>query len=366
MSGRTGGSPPKTRRRRLSWRVRLLMGLGVALVLLAGLELGLRLAGFRSAYEMPWKGNWLGSPNLRNFRQRTHESRRGFLLNTNGHGLRTTLSEKRTPGVLRLAVMGDSTAFGWGVDDGYTSGDAMRRSLNNMSSRWAGGATRVEVLNAAQSGYTTTQVAWLFEKVVAAYKPDWVVVFVPLHDYNLVLVSDKESISGGQDISAGIRVTLSRHSRIYALLRRLLFSQYRDHYLMPDAETDEFRVPRVSDTERRENMDRMRAILKKWGGKLMVGFLPTYIDLTHAPGGEAVRRMGDDWVLDYSKEQGVPLVDLRNCCGPHAEQATLPNDKGHLSAMGNALVGVAAAKVLAPYLQGKGNTEATEKLKKGR
>ena len=357
MSGRqtqTGGPGKKKRRRRnLPWKSKVVMGLAVALLLLAGLELGLRVAGFRSAYEMPWKGNWLGQPNLSNFRQGTRENPRGFLLNTNSDGMRTTLAKKRTPGVLRVALMGDSTTFGWGVDDGYTLGDSLGRSLNSLSARWAGGARKVELLNAAQSGYTTTQVAWLFEKVVAKYRPDWVLVFVPLHDYNLVLVSDRESLSGGQDLAAGGRVMLSRHSRIYALLRRQLFPQYRDHFLMPDADTREFRVPRVSNEERRVNLDGMRALLKKWNGRLMVGFLPTYIDLTHAPGGEALHRKGDDWIIEYSRTQGVPLIDLRTCCGPDAQQATLPNDKGHLSAMGNALVAAAAARVLAPYLQGK-------------
>ncbi len=345
--------PRKGRRRRLPLRRRLIMGLVVALLLLAAAELTLRVTGVRSAYEMPWKGNWLGSPNLTNFRQATHENPRGFLLNTNSRGLRTTLTEKRTPGVLRLAIMGDSTAFGWGVDDGYTVGDALRRSLTRRAKRWAGKATRVEVLNAAQSGYSTTQVSWLFHKVVKDYKPHWVLVFVPLHDYNLVLVSDRESIAGGADLAAGARVVLSRHSRIYALLRRMLFPHYRDHFLMPDAETNEFRVPRVSDAERQQSFDSMRAKLKTWGGRLMVGFLPTYIDLTHAPGGRPLNRKGDDWVIDYARKTKIPLVDLRNCCGPDAASATLPNDKGHLSAMGNALVGEAAARMLAPHFGAK-------------
>ena len=353
MSGDTIKKTRKKRRRRLPVRRRLLMGLAVALLLLAAAELSLRIAGIRSAYEMPWKGNWLGSPNLQNFRQPTHENPRGFLLNTNSRGLRTTLTEKRTPGVLRLAIMGDSTTFGWGVDDGYTVGDAMRRALNREAKRWAGGATRVEVLNAAQSGYSTTQVAWLFNKVVKDYKPHWVLVFVPLHDYNLVLVSDRESIAGGADMAAGARVVLSRHSRIYALLRRMLFPHYRDQYLMPDAETNDLRVPRVSDAERQHSFDSMRATLKKWGGRLMVGFLPTYIDLTHPPGGRPLNRKGDDWVIDYAQKTGVPLVDLRNCCGPDAAEATLPNDRGHLSAMGNALAGAAAARMLAPHLGAK-------------
>ncbi len=351
MSEQTGEAGKK-RRRRLPVPARLALGLLVALIILGGVELSLRLAGIHPAFEMPWKGGWLGSPNLKNFQQRTHENPRGFLLNTNHQGLRSTLSEKRTPKVLRLAVMGDSTAYGWGVDDGYTLTDAMGRSFKELGARWAGGATRVELLNGAQPGYTTAQVAWLFEKVVAAYRPDWVLVFLPLHDHNLVLVSDKESIAGGDGLRAVLRVTLSRHVRIYTLLRRQLYPQHEQHYLMPDAETSEFRVPRVSDTERQQSLDRMRAILEKWGGGLMVGMLPTYIDLTDPPGSAPANRLGDDWLIRYARQQKVPLVDIRACCGPNAEQATLPNDKGHLSAMGNDLVGRAAAEEIAPYLRG--------------
>ena len=351
----TGPRRQKPRSRRLPLAARLVIGVLIALALLSlgagGTELVLRLRGVQVSYEAPWKGAWRSQPNLTNHRMPTHEDQRGFVINTNGDGLRTSLHPQKTPGVLRLALLGDSTVFGWGVDDGYTLADSVRRALARKPGPWVDGARKVELLNAAQPGYTSTQATWLFERVVAAYKPDRVLLFVPLHDYNLVLVSDREAASGGSDLAAGARVWLARHCRIYTLLRRQLFPMHQKQYLMPNATPDEPRVPRVSNAERQQNFDRLRQLLSGWGGKLMLGYMPTYIDLTHAPDDQYIPRRGEKWVYSYSKKHAVPMVDVRDCCGPNADQALLPNDRGHLSAMGNAMVGAAVARGLAPHLR---------------
>ena len=59
-----------------------------------------------------------------------------------------------------MALLGDSTVFGWGVDDGQTVADGLAAALPG-----------VEVLNAGQPGYSTVQAARLLE-VVAAWRPE--------------------------------------------------------------------------------------------------------------------------------------------------------------------------------------------------
>lgn len=327
------------------------LGLGVVLVLLLALEIVLRVAGVGPAYRMPHHGTWLGQPNLKNHRQTTHESSQGFLLNTNGDGLRTSLSKAKPKGVLRVALMGDSTVYGWGVDEGYTLADAVQHKIDDLWAKASSRATRVEILNAAQPGYSTTQVAWLFNQVVADYRPDWVLVFLPMHDYNLALISDRESIDGGNGLAAQTRVALIQHSRIYTLLLRTLAPQYKEHLQVTHATDEGMRVRRVSDDERGQNFDGLRAALAKWGGGLMVGFLPFRNDLSYPKGQSAPSRDGEEWVMDYARKNKVPLVDVRTCCGPDVKSLLLPNDPGHLNAKGHAATGAAAGEVIFKHIQ---------------
>lgn len=235
--------------------VRPLLGLLVGGGLLLLLEGGLRAAGVAGAGEGQF-----------------------FSVTTNGDGLRTRLARPRTPGVSRVALMGDSTVFGWGVDDGGTLADGTQAALDGVG-------VLVEVLNAGQPGYSTTQAAWLFGEVVQAYRPDRVVLFLSRHDYDYVPVSDREALSGGDGFASRVRVRLASSSRTYQLLRGLLWSRTDAPALHPRDVTGEPRVPRVGDAE-------------------------------------------------------------RACCVGEAAARVLPDDPGHLSAEGHQVVGAAVAAAL--------------------
>jgi lysophospholipase L1-like esterase len=318
-------------------RTRPLLGLLAALGALSLVEGGLRLAGVSPAYEIGGTGNWRMAAGLS--AAPLHGARDGhaFAVTTNADGLRTQLGRARTPGVTRVALMGDSTVFGWGVDDGGTVADGAQAALD------AAGA-RVEVLNAGQPGYSTTQAAWLFEEVVAAYRPDRVVLFVPMHDYNGVLVSDRERLLGGATLAARARIRLASTSRIYQVLRRAVWPRTDEVALRPKDATGEPRVPRVSDAERGLALDALRATLATWGGTLSVGFLPFHGDIE----GTRTDRVGLDWATAYGEAHGVPIVDVRACCVGDAAARVLADDPGHLSAEGNRKVGAAVAAALGP------------------
>lgn len=337
------------RSHRLRILLKLGLGLTVTLVLLFTVEISLRFVGVKPAFTMIEKGTWLGQANMRNHRMPTRESPRGFLLNTNADGLRTHLSRAKKDGVVRVAVMGDSTVYGWGVDQGHSVVAYIQRSLDAGFSP-KGGNHRVEVINAAQPGYSTTQVAWLFKKVVSAYRPDRVLVFIPLHDYNPALLSDREFIAGGKGFAAWTRVMLIRHSRIYTVLLRHYYPQYLDKQQPADSRSLDMPTTRVTDAERRQNFDAMRAALARWGGKLMLGFIPFRNDLEYEKGSSAPDRTGSSWIMDYANEHGLTLVDVRACCGPNVKEMLLPDDPGHLNAKGNAAAGAAAAKIIAAHL----------------
>ncbi|GDX79787.1 hypothetical protein LBMAG42_15980 [Deltaproteobacteria bacterium] len=349
-------SPPDTTpapRRRRKLRRNLLFGAIVTIVVLYLLEVGLRLAGVQPAYQADAVGGWRMLPRVTNSTMRGHEGT-SFTLTTNDDGLRTTLRKARTPGVKRVALLGDSTTFGWGVNNGETLADGLQAGLDAAGER-------VEVMNAGQPGYSTTQMVALYDRAVHLYQPDVMIVFVPMHDNNQVLVSDREYLNGASGPLAGIRVLLAENSRIYQVLRQRVYPLSHEASLVPGRDKSaELRVPRVSDRERDNNFDHLRESLSETGGIVAIGHLPFLADLL----GEANEvRFSEPWGAAYSARTGAPIVDLRACCaGQGGEALVLPLDPGHLNAAGNRLVGAAAVppvRELLAQFSAAGSTDAT-------
>ena len=272
---------------------------------------------------------------------RGHEGT-SFVVTTNDEGLRMSARKVRTPGVDRVVLLGDSTTFGWGVDDGSTIADALATGLSSAGER-------VEVLNAGQPGYSTTQMGSLYDRVLHLYDPDVVVVFVPMHDDNRVLVSDREHLEGSSGVLAGTRVFLADNSRLYQILRQAVYPLSHEPALVPGRDQSaEVRVPRASDAERGVTFDRLRAAVADSGGQVAIGHLPFLADLL----GEAREpRFSVPWAAEYASRTGTPIVDLRTCCeGLGGEALVLPLDHGHLNAEGNRVVGLAAVEAVRALL----------------
>ena len=240
----------------------------------------------------------------------------------------------------RIAILGDSIAFGWGADEGQTLADGLQAGLIEQ------GFPPVEVLNAAQPGYSTAQIHRFFDAVVRHYQPDLAIVFLPMHDHNLVVVSDREHLQGAGNPFSAIRVGLAKHSALFEAMRQALFPLADQAFVVarPDAEPPrEPRVPRVSDAERALHLDELRAWMAGWGGQLAIGHMPFEGDLTST---EPLPRMGADWAEEYTTRHSLPRIDLRPCCGPDGGHLVFPFDKGHLTGEGNLQAGRYAAEVL--------------------
>ena len=117
----------------------------------------------------------------------------------NAEGLRgpeTTL--EKPPGVRRVAVLGDSIAFGYWVAER----DTFPRQLETMLSDSAGPAARIEVLNFGVPGYNLDQEIETLRARALDFSPDVVVVAFCLNDlegifsYELGLVEDRAARGG--------------------------------------------------------------------------------------------------------------------------------------------------------------------------
>ncbi|QDU85981.1 GDSL-like Lipase/Acylhydrolase [Planctomycetes bacterium Pla163] len=102
----------------------------------------------------------------------------GFQIRVNDDGLRGANVEREPdPKRLRIAVIGDSTTFGYGVFNTQTYSHVLQQALNARRTGW-----HYEVLNFGTSGYNTLDEALVLEEKVLAYEPDLVVVGYNLND----------------------------------------------------------------------------------------------------------------------------------------------------------------------------------------
>jgi lysophospholipase L1-like esterase len=96
---------------------------------------------------------------------------RQVLARINADGFRgPSVPRERSAGVVRIACVGDSHTFGWGVGDGETWPAVLSRELDARV-----GPGKVEVLNAGVSAYDCEQERLWLERTVLGWKPDVVI-----------------------------------------------------------------------------------------------------------------------------------------------------------------------------------------------
>ncbi len=117
------------------------------------------------------------------FQHRPHRSAElmGVVVRTNAEGLRgAAVSRAKAPETFRVACLGDSLTFGWGVREEKTYCTELARRLSVRPP--ADGVARAEGLNFGVGNYNTVMELAVLRGKVFAYRPDLVVVQYYVND----------------------------------------------------------------------------------------------------------------------------------------------------------------------------------------
>lgn len=104
----------------------------------------------------------------------------GVPVTTNSCGLRSPeLPVAKSSGVVRIALLGDSFAFGWGVRQEESFAAVLERELSTI----IGPDRRVEVINLGVPGYSTFQEVARLEEIGLDFQPDLILVYFIVNDF---------------------------------------------------------------------------------------------------------------------------------------------------------------------------------------
>lgn len=320
-------SRPPAERARLSWRKRLLfVAAGVAVVVagLAGLlEVGARLlvpavalrvlADVFVAHPDPDVGYTM---------RRSYSGRAfGADLATNSLGFRgPEWPAQKPPGGLRIALIGDSIAFGFGVPFAQTLGERLAERLRQRLAR------PVEVLNFGVNGYNARQQLAVLERYALPHGPDIVLLLPCNNDDDEPLWADDHGYLrfGAREQAGHGNIALDRRQRGLARFQRSALRHSRFVFWL---RLQWYKVSMARAAERREAADGI-AHVEGWLQPVGPGPVaealraPVYdtwlamIDLCRRHGAEVafVTYMGvDAWRATAAAaawEASVPLLEL--------------------------------------------------------
>ncbi len=270
----------------------------------------------------------------------------------------------RTPGAARVLFLGDSIAFGYGVNDAEVVSERTVAILRAQG-------MAIEAVNTAVPAYNTEQEVASLARDGVRYAPDWVVLAVcwnDIGDKSVVRVDSAGELTteGARGPSAldavaqsstgyGVRNLLKRSRLLYGTLQGVRTLETTSS--PPDPQT-EFRTnvlggretPAVADGWQRfeKALQRLRAVADAHGFRVVVAPFPIPLALERAFRESMYPRR----VNEAAARAGFPVIDLesafRKAFHGH-ESLFIPYDADHPNAAGHDLAAREIARWIAAH-----------------
>jgi lysophospholipase L1-like esterase len=256
---------------------------------------------------------------------------RGVFVETNSIGLRDKDYGPKNENEIRILSLGDSYAFGFGVELSSSYAKVLERNLSESLP-----GVDVSVINGAVSGYSTHQQILMFEKLFPLLKPDFVLAtFVGGND-----VYENAAFHEALREKANTPVGwLGRQSHLVRLVLQAIFPA--TYFLSNRWEPNiDYTIGLLADLEQR---------LKAKN----VPFLMLVIPARHQirpdvhPGSRLLGMLGFEWLIQHQNEKVMahfesthtPYVDLRPALVNHdrVERVSFADDS-HTNAVGHRVI----------------------------
>lgn len=192
---------------------------GLALAGLAGLELATRVA--TGGPHGTFRGYFPGRAGL--YPERAELRLPGavdWTVRTNSRGMRgPEIAASRTPGVARVAMVGDSVTDGFGVDEPDTYPARVEAGLQAAG-------VRAEVINAARGGGSISKELAILREVVTPLRPDVVVLTFVTNDVHGLGALDDAHLLEARLADHGLRQAITRAVLIETALGEWAFDAW--------------------------------------------------------------------------------------------------------------------------------------------
>lgn len=275
-----------------------------------------------------------------------------FSVRTNSRGMRGPEPRSgKEPGVTRIAILGESSAFGYLVNDG----EEAARLLENLL--WSTGY-KVEVINAAVPGYNLYQTKTRFEADVATLRPDVVLLYLGWNDLAYV-VSDEPLAQRfrTRQVAAWWKRALGKSTLYGFVMYRMLGGPAG----MMQADFGGHQPTHVGEEQFRRNLRALVSDVRRYSPRVVIGIQATAAhpdvstamrrSLAHTPEKEQATIHLGQWLHDtelaLADELGLPVIDAYGQIPP--DEAHF-GDYVHLTKVGERLLAEIWAEGLTPQL----------------
>lgn len=255
-----------------------------------------------------------------------------FLVSTNSRSMRYgEIPEGRQDKTLRIVALGDSTTFGWGVEQDLTYPARLEAKLKGKIP-----GVDIESINGGVPGYSSFQGIHHINARVLTYQPDiWLIGYI-VQDARRAPVSDKDQAIANRSAEF-LRANPLYQWRTYLFLREK-YQVFRSERREEEAKTGEtWRVP-VEDY--RDNLKEIVKVVRANDGiPVLFGFPLEVVGYTKEHR-EALKAL--------SEELKTPWVDFSPELAEAARKETLyfPQDRGHPNAAGCEVIATYTAEWL--------------------
>jgi len=248
----------------------------------------------------------------------------GVQVHINSDGFRDReFSLERNP-KRRIVLLGDSIAFGWGVEQDKTFKNIIETELNKV--------LPTEIINFGTGNYNTEQEVNLFLQKGLKYKPDQVVLFYTINDAEMTPKKSKFWFLGYSQL-----VTFY-WSKIHALISNHVQDQRYDWYYAQLYKEDQSGWKHAQ-----QAFLQLKEICQKNSIKLQVIMLPELHKLDDYP-----FKKEYTMVLSFLKRNGIEAFDLTPYFSSYKNGRVLwvANDDAHPNAKAHRLIAQYALQVM--------------------